>query len=107
MAEKVQPGIHPDVTSGLNRFTYQETEIIKRLSKEWYITNSGSDLPLGNSVYRYILMKPIDTYQEMFNLEREIIAVFSPYDKFEPRAIEASSTACSKTPLQIKSGAYL
>ena len=32
----------------------------------------------------------------MFNIDREIIAVFSPYDNFEPRTLDAFDYASSK-----------
>lgn len=92
MPENVRPGINPGVEIQLNRFSFQETEIIDRLSKEWYITNGGSEIRIGGSSYRYILMKPTDIYREMFNLEREIIVLFSPYERFEPRTLDAFST---------------
>jgi len=34
-------------------------------------------------------MKPVDLYQEMFNIEREIIVIFSPYEQFQPRTLDA------------------
>ncbi|MFZ1627810.1 MAG: hypothetical protein WAV70_02670, partial [Anaerolineae bacterium] len=33
-----------------------------------------------NSTYRHFLIKPTENYQEMFNLEREIIVIFSPFE---------------------------
>lgn len=96
MTEKVRPGINPSVQIQLNKFSFQETQIINRLSEEWYITNGGTEIRVGSSTYRYILMKPAEIYKEMFNLEREIIALFSPYDRFEPRTLEVFSYAFNR-----------
>jgi hypothetical protein len=79
----VRPGMHPKIVLG----HYDETEnaILSRLAKEWYITNGGERILLGkNSTYKYCLIKPTRTYTEMFNLDREIVVLFSPYEVFEP-----------------------
>lgn len=61
------------------------------------MTNSGAELRLGpTSIYRYLLVKPIDIFQEMFNIEREIVVIFSPYDKFEPRTLDAITSAANR-----------
>ncbi len=82
------PGIHPLVK--LNHFTNDEKKVMEKLSKEWYITNGGDNLNLGiNSQYRYFLMKPTETYREMFNIDRHIVVVFSPYELFQSRTLDA------------------
>jgi len=84
----VYPGIHPNFIFS----NYSETEkaIIRALGREWYITCSGMPFNLGaTSKYKYILMKPVANYQELFNLDREIIVVFSPYEAFQPRTLDA------------------
>lgn len=84
----VFPGFNPRVN--LVHLTEDERKIVRRLSQEWYITKGGGVISLGTtSVYRYFLMKPTDRFQEMFNLEREIIVIFSPYKTFEPRTLDA------------------
>lgn len=81
-----RPGIHPDVP--LDLFEPAEQQILRRLAREWFIT-SGSHVKLAGSDYRSVLMKPTNVFVEMFNLEREIIVVLSPYDKFQPRTLDA------------------
>lgn len=91
---KVDPGIHPKVLAGLSRFSADEQKIIKRLGVDWYVTNPGKQLNLGpSSNYQYLLVKPVDIFQEMFNLTREIVLVFSSYENFEPRTLDAISVA--------------
>jgi len=91
----IYPGINPLVE--LDHFKDDEKTIIQRISKEWYVTNGGYEFTLGlKSKYRYFLMKPIKLFQEMFNLEREIIVIFSPYGRFEPRTLDAIDYASKK-----------
>ena len=92
MAEQVFPGINSQVS--LWRFDPDERKIIQKLSSELYITNSGEELHLGpTSTYHYFLIKPTDFYREMFNLEREIVVIFSRYLRFEPRTLDAIDAA--------------
>lgn len=82
------PGMHRSFR--LDSFEEGEQRIVKKLSSEWYLTHSGEDIELGaTSKYRYFLMKPTRNYAEMFNLEREIMCVFSPYPVFESRTLDA------------------
>ena len=91
----VRPGLHPHAT--LSHFPADERQIIERLSKEWYVTNTGSEIRLSpTSIYRYVLAKPTDVFREMFNLDREMVFLFSPYDNFEPRTLDAISEAYSR-----------
>lgn len=95
MSKKVTPGINPSVL--LDHFTQEEKNIIYRIAKEWYVTNGGGTAKLGPRVfYRYLSVKPIDSYREMFNIEREIVVIFSPYENFEPRTFDAIDYAISK-----------
>ena len=50
---------------------------------------------MGNSTFRYFLMKPTEIFSEMFNIERELVVVFSPYPNFEPRSLDAFDLAQS------------
>ena len=85
-------GMHK--TFMLSRFPERERAILNRLKAWWYLTNSGDDVTLGaNAKLSYFLMKPITAFAEAFNLEREIICVFSPYPNFEPRTFDAFDVA--------------
>lgn len=86
------PGLHRDFT--FTNFDNDERDIINTLSKDWYITNSGESLRLtAASVYKFILVKPVDHIQHAFNLERELVCIFSPYDDVHPRTLDAVSKA--------------
>ncbi len=88
--QKTTAGINPMFKG--DHFSVEERKIISVLSKTFYITNGGSTLHLGKtSDYRYCLVKPTDFFGEQFNLTREITIVFSDYDSFEPRTLDAIS----------------
>ena len=91
------PGIHKDCN--LAQFDSDERAVIDTISKEWYVTNSGHPLHFTQaSTYKFILIKPTDHFQHAFNLERELVCVFSPYDDFHPRILDAVSKAQSHFP---------
>ncbi|WP_213580289.1 hypothetical protein [Paenibacillus lautus] len=84
-------GLHYLVEGKLqnNYFPAVEEEIVRKLAEEWYVTRIGK-LSIGStSRYRFALMKPTQSFQEMFNLEREIVVIFSSYNSFEPRSLDA------------------
>src|SRR5258708_4450093 len=85
------PGMHREFV--LDRFGGEEQQILRKLLNEWYLTNSGSHIRLAASEYDYFLMKPTQLFSEMFNIEREVIVVFSPYPRFEPRTLDAFDAA--------------
>ena len=86
------PGVHKSFI--LDRFTREEKQILYRLKNWWYLTSSGRNITLGaNSKYSYFLMKPTSSFSEMFNVNREILCVFSPYPNFEPRTLDAFDAA--------------
>lgn len=95
MADKVignvYPGFHKQFR--LDRFGEDEQKILKKLSNEWYLTNSGKELHITGASYNYFLMKPTVLFSEMFNIDREIICTFSNYPCFEPRAFDAFDVA--------------
>lgn len=92
---KITAGINPTVN--LKHLNEEEEEIVKRLSKEWYITNGGGKVQLNQkSGYKFFLMKPTSEFQTMFNLEREILVIFSSYENFEPRTLDAFSMVFKK-----------
>lgn len=87
LIKSINPGIHPKFE--LDKYSEDENIILDNLSKEWYVTSSGKGIRLGVSVYSHFLMKPTNVFSEMFNIEREIICVFSAYENFEPRTLDA------------------
>lgn len=89
----VNPGLHKQFIR--SRFNGEEQSIIDRLSQGWYLTSSGEKLSAAQSTYDYFLMKPTPRIKEMFNIEREVICVFSDYESFEPRSLDSFDKARS------------
>ncbi len=89
----VTAGLHPE--ANLSHFTPYEQELIqKQFCTEFYVTNQGGVVELSRtSVYRFFLIKPTTVYQEQFNLDREIVVLFSDYPNFEPRTLDAIEEA--------------
>jgi hypothetical protein len=86
------PGIHSSCLFA--NFDAQERAVIETISKDWYVTNSGNLLTFNQNVsYKFILVKPTDNLQHAFNLERELVCVFSPFDDVHPRILDAISRA--------------
>lgn len=83
---KTTPGRHPQFV--LQQFGSEEQNILDRLKSEFFLT-TGGDIHLLKSEYNFFLMKPTSVFSEMFNIEREILCVFSPYEYFEPRTLDA------------------
>ena len=94
-AQIVRPGINKQVI--FSHYTEEEINIIKFFSKEWYVTSGGEEISLGQfSKYKYFLIKPTNEYQEMFNIKREIVVVFSNYSTLQPRTLDAFEVVFSK-----------
>jgi hypothetical protein len=97
MAQKFSSGIHHDLD--LKFFLTSEKTIINTfLSKEWLITRGG-ELKFAKSTYRYVIAKPPVIYTDLFNLVREFVVLFSPFDEFQPRTIEAIDKIQNMFPL--------
>lgn len=89
---KIYPGRHSSVKD--SHFSQQEKNIINVFSKEFYVTNGGGVITItSNSKYKFILIRPTDVYIEMFNLDREIIVLFSEYTDFQSRTLDAIEQA--------------
>lgn len=93
---KTNPGIHSQFL--FDRFGEREQRLIRGLARQWYLTSSGHHLQLAKSGYDYFLMKPTPMFSEMFNIEREVIVVLSPYPNFEPRSLDVFDAAQRRLP---------
>ena len=77
----------PGIKAGLdlNKLLPAEKKIVNYLAeKYWYVTRIEMSSMSGSQI-RVVLIKPVDYIKQSFNLSREVIVVFSPYDSFEPR----------------------
>jgi len=86
--QKIYPGYNPQTK--FSHFTPEEKQIVLKFAGEWYVTNGGDKFNLGpKSEYKYFLIKPTDNYKELFNIEQEIVVIFSDYSTFETRSLDA------------------
>lgn len=92
----VNPGYHKQFIK--ERFKDDERKILDALSKNWYLTSSGERIYAAQSEYDYFLIKPTPRTSEMFNIERELICVFSDYANFEPRSLDIFDKAVNRIP---------
>lgn len=87
METEFTPGIRN--RSDLRAFSEEEIKIINFLySRDWFITRADN-IQIAQSNYKLLLMKPSPLIKNAFNLHREIVVAFSPYESFEPRSIDA------------------
>jgi hypothetical protein len=87
MSRKTTPGLHPKFN--FSRFSPDIESILRTLSKEFFLTNSGNRLQLGlNSTYDFVVVEPTSIYADLFNLNKEILVVFSPYLTLQPRTLD-------------------
>lgn len=98
IAVNIQRTIQKKSYSGINpkmkrdHFSSDENKIIDVLGETFYVTNGGYEIRLGiKSVYRFCLVKPTSDFEIQFNLNRELVVVFSDYADFEPRTLDAIS----------------
>lgn len=82
----VVPGKHKSFN--LENFRISEQGVLKKLAEDWYLTRSGGEFKVSNARYSYFLMKPLKEFSEMFNIDREILCIFSDYSNFEARSMD-------------------
>ncbi len=84
--KEVTPGKNPSLVT--SHFDDKEREIIDKLSEYFYVTNGGRDVKHYRANYRYCLVKLPSNKNKLFGIDFEVLLVFSPYDKFEPRTLD-------------------
>ena len=87
-ASITNPGINPNVN--LSVFNDDEKQIIQFLKTVFYVSNGGREFTIGESTYRYCLIKPTEYFNHTFFLNREIVVIFCDYVCFEPRSLDAA-----------------
>lgn len=90
MMDGVRPGIHGSAQAIIDdSFSAKEKRILRRWAELWYITSAGKRTLGTNSEYKYALVKPTSTIEEALNISRELVIIFSPYESFEARTLQA------------------
>lgn len=62
---------------------------LRRVADDFYVTRSFDPISVGNSQYFAALARPTDETSVFLNTERELLVLFSRYDTFEIRTLEA------------------
>ncbi len=89
-------GIHPKTDFSL--FPKEEKKITEDfLSKEFLVTRCEKFEYL-NSKYNFIVVKPPKIYSDLFNIVREFIILFSPYNEFQARTLHVIDKIQSNFP---------
>lgn len=81
------PGFHPDV--GLLGYPAQIRQACRKVAENFYVTREFKPISIGNSQYWAILVRPTDEFSIYVNTERELLILFSTYENFEIRTLEA------------------
>ena len=91
IAKKVltTPGIHPLLMEKKGKFQPSTWKVIELFSITWFISHGYANHTLSRSYYDVIFIKPTQDIEVKFNLSREIIVIFSNYERFEPRCLDA------------------
>ncbi len=81
------PGMNQSFDIGL--FPPQDQRAIRRFARHFYVTRAADAVQVGNSRYRSFLMRPAEELSVVLNVEREIPVLFSDYETFEARTLQA------------------
>ena len=80
-------GIH--TSTNFNNYPKISQDAITAISKKFYVTRSFDIEQIGNSKYWGLLARPSDDFAVQLNADRELLFVFSIYETFEIRTLEA------------------
>ncbi|GAB3438655.1 ATP-binding protein [Insolitispirillum peregrinum] len=84
---KVYPGINPRAL--VSNLPKNEQIIVHTLATDFYITGGFNEITLNRSTYRYFFLKFPDEKAAAFGIKDEVIVLLSPFEKFEPRTLDA------------------
>lgn len=81
------PGFHLDFAIG--EYPKALHPAIRKIATRFYVTRPFKPIAIGNSNYWAILVRPTDEFSIYINTDREVVVLFSMYDTFEVRTLEA------------------
>lgn len=80
-------GLHEFVT--LELYPGEIRNAIRRIADHLYVTRGFDRETVGKSHYYAVLARPTDELSVILNTDKELLFVFSNYNTFEVRALEA------------------
>ena len=84
---RTAPGVNKD--TNFHFLNEEEANIVDVFSRKyWYVTRVDR-INIAGSNYNTVLIKPTKQISIAFNLYREVVVVFSNYQSFEPRSLDA------------------
>lgn len=88
MMTDIQPGRHPNFD--ITKFDPVAQRVLRRMEQLFHLTRDG-EVTIGKqkSNYKYALVKPCGKMRGILHTDREILVVFSSYEDFQPRSIDA------------------
>lgn len=97
MMTDIQPGRHPNFD--ITKFDPVEQRVLRRMEQLFHLTRDG-DVTIGKqkSNYKYALVKPCGKMRGILHTDREILVVFSSYEDFQPRSIDAFDYILDQSP---------
>ncbi|WP_155739820.1 hypothetical protein A4A59_013235 [Rhizobium leguminosarum] len=81
------PGFHPDLK--IESYPSKIQAAIWKIGENFYVTKSFNSINIGNSEYWAVLVRPTDEFSVYINTDREVLVIFSEYNTFEIRTLEA------------------
>jgi hypothetical protein len=81
------PGFHPDFK--LSRYPDTIQAALRKIAHHFYVTRGFKPTHIGNSSYWAVLVRPTAEFSIYINTDREILVLFSDYEAFQTRALEA------------------
>ena len=100
IVSEVNPGMNPHVQ--LDHLNDDEKEIAHNIAKTLYVTRGGREIYINSCLYKYMLVKPTNTFTTLFNINREFVVIFSDYVNFEHRSLDAASEAYRYIPSELR-----
>lgn len=82
-----QPGIIQRANVGI--LDAQEQSLLKIFTQTYWKATRIEKVQSSGSLYKVALLKPSPEISKAFNIVREMAVVFSPYEKLEPRTLDA------------------
>lgn len=80
-------GFHPDFD--IASYPFEIRAAIRTIAENFYVTRPFKPVQIGNSAYWAVLVRPTEEFSIYVNTDREIVILFSKYDTFEIRTLEA------------------
>ena len=87
--EKISGGIHSIAQQHIEEeFSEKEARIAQRWAELWFITKAGKKA-VASSEYKFFYAKPTEIMEESTGITKELVVIFSQYDKFDARSLSA------------------